>query len=99
MVTDRWTLVDAMIAELGALYSLEVEAAAFPNVYEAPVLADVRRAVVSATEAVTVLTGEAVSQEELALARAREALDSAMASAAAVRRLLDQARADRHRRS
>lgn len=92
---DRWELIDEMIAELGELYSLEVEASSFPEVCEDAALRDVHMAVLRATNEITHLTGEA--KDTACMARAREALDSARASASSARVLLSHARVARNR--
>jgi hypothetical protein len=94
-VEDRWELIDDMISELGELYSLEVEAAAFPEVCEDAALKDVHMAILRATHEITSLTGE--EKDTACMARAREALDAARASASSARVLLSHARAARNR--
>ena len=95
-MADRWVLIDEMVSELGAVYALEVEAAAFPEVASDPALNDVRMALLRATEAMAGLTAIRGADGDR-LEQAREALDAAMAAAASARRLLTQARAARNR--
>jgi hypothetical protein len=94
-MADRWELIDEMVCELGELYSLEVEASAYPEITEDPAFRAVHMAVLRATNEVTSLTGEVKDTD--CMARAREALDAARASAASARVLLFRARAARNR--
>lgn len=92
---DRWELIDDMISELGELYSLEVEAASFPEVCDDAALRDVHMAVLRATNELGSLTGAA--GDAACMARAREALDAARASASSARVRLSHARTARNR--
>jgi len=94
-LADRWMLIDEMVSELGAVYALEVEAAAFPELASDPALNDVHLAVLRATEAMAGLAKiRGADGDRLELAR--EALDAALAAATSARRLLAQARAARN---
>jgi hypothetical protein len=95
---DRWLLIDEMVSELGDVYALEVEAAAYPELASDPALRDVHLAVLRATEAMAGLAAIRGADGER-LEQAREALDSALAAAAAARGLLVQARAARGNQS
>jgi hypothetical protein len=95
-LADRWVLIDEMVSELGTVYALEVEAAAFPELASDPVLKDVHMAVLRATEAmsrVAVIRGA----DRDGLEQAREALDAALSAASSARCLVAQARAARNR--
>ena len=93
---DKWSVIDAMVSELGDLYALEVEAANFPEISDDPAVRHVHLTVVRATEAMSRIGAEA---SDPLLQAARATLDSAVASAAAARRLLAAARAARNRRA
>ena len=93
----RWDVIDSMVAELGDLYALELEAEAFPEVVEQPPVHEVRLAVLRASAEMSRLTGEGRLDDERCLAAAREALDSARGAADAARALLRSARAARIR--
>lgn len=95
-MADRWVLIDEMVSELGAVYALEVEAAAFPELASDPALTDVHMAVLRATEAMAVLAAIRGADGDR-LEHAREALDSALSAASSARRLLAEARAARNR--
>lgn len=95
-MADRWLLIDKMITELGAVYALEVEAAAFPELASDPALKDVHLAVLRATDAMT-RVATIRGAEGHRLEQAREALDAALSAASSARSLLVQARASRHR--
>ena len=95
-MVDPWSVIDAMVSELGALYALEVEAANFPHVASDPAFVTVHLALVRATEAMVRVAGVA-SGEPRGLDHAREALDSAAGAAESARRLIEQARAERNR--
>ena len=94
-MSDRWSLIDEMVSELGNLYALEVEASNFPEIADEPAVRDIHLAVLRATEAVTRIGSAAPTP---AIENAREALDSAVASASVARRLVAEARAARNRR-
>jgi hypothetical protein len=95
-LADRWTLIDEMVSELGAVYALEVEAAAFPELASDPALQDVHMALLRATDAMSRVASIRGADGDR-LDRAREALDAAISAAVAARRLLAQARAERNR--
>jgi hypothetical protein len=92
---DRWLLIDEMVSELGDVYALEVEAAAYPELASDPALKDVHLAALRATEAMAGLARIRGADGER-LEHAREALDAALSAAAAARRLVVQARATRN---
>jgi hypothetical protein len=95
-LADRWLLIDEMVSDLGAVYALEVEAAAFPELASDPALNDVHLAVLRATDAmIRVATIRGADGDRLE--RAREALDAALSAASSARSLLAQARASRNR--
>lgn len=96
-MADRWVLIDEMVSELGAVYALEVEAAAFPELASDPALNTVHMAVLRATEAMAGLAAPRGADGDR-LDQAREALDAALAAATSARRLLAEARASRNRR-
>ena len=96
-MADRWLLIDEMISELGDVYALEVEAAAFPELYSEPALKDVHLALLRATDAMSRVAMIRGADGER-LEQARAALDAATAAATAARRLLSDARAARNRR-
>jgi hypothetical protein len=95
-VADRWLLIDEMVSELGAVYALEVEAAAFPELASDPALTDVHLALLRATEAMAGLAAIRGADGDR-LEHARQALDAAVSAASAARRLVAQARAARNR--
>jgi len=95
-LADRWLLIDEMVSELGGVYALEVEAAAFPELASDPVLNDVHMAVLRATEAMAHVAAIRGADGHR-LEQAREALDAALSAASSARRLLTQARAARNR--
>jgi hypothetical protein len=95
-VADRWVLIDEMVSELGAVYALEVEAAAFPELASDPALNHVHLAVLRATEAMAGLAAIRGADGNR-LGVAREAIDTAMSAASSARHLLAQARAARNR--
>jgi hypothetical protein len=95
-LADRWLLIDEMISELGAVYALEVEAAAFPELASDPALKDVHLAVLRATEAMGRIAAIRGADGDR-LEQAREALDVALSAAAAARTLVVQAREARKR--
>ena len=76
-MADRWVLIDEMVSELGAVYALEVEAAAFPELASDPALNDVHMAVLRATEAMAGLAAIRGADGDR-LEQAREALDAAL---------------------
>ena len=84
---DRWVLIDEMVTELGDVYALEVEAAAFPELASDPALNDVHLAVLRATEAMAGLAAPRGADGDR-LEQAREALDAALAAATSARSLL-----------
>ena len=84
-----------MVSELGDVYAVEVEAAAYPELASDPALKDVHLAVLRATEAMAGLAVIRGADGER-LEYAREALDAARSAAAAARRVLIQARAARN---
>jgi hypothetical protein len=86
-----------MVSELGALYSLEVEASAFPEISAEQALKDVHMAVLRATDAMSNMAAR--PGETAGLERARAALDAALSSATSARSLLATARAARNRKS
>lgn len=92
-MADRWLILEKMVTELGDLYALEVEAAGFPEISDEPAVRDIHRAVLRAADAMSRINAAAT---EPTLQTAREALDGAVTSAAAARRLLAEARAARN---
>jgi hypothetical protein len=95
-LADRWLLIDEMISELGAVYALEVEAAAFPELASEPAMRNVHMAVLRATEAMS-RVAEVRGTDGDRLDHAREALDAALDAAASARSVIVQARAQRNR--
>lgn len=95
-MSDRWSIIDDMVSELGDLYALEVEASNFPEISDAPAVREVHFAVLRATDA---MSRVGVSATDPVVRNARQALDSAAASATAARRLVVEARAARNRRT
>lgn len=95
-MADRWLLIDEMVSELGAVYALEVEAAAFPELASDPALKDVHMAVLRATDAMARVAAIRGADGDR-LEQAREALDAALSAASSARCLLAQARAARNR--
>ena len=95
-MSDRWAIIDDMVSELGDLYAIEVEAANFPEISEAPAVREVHLALLRATDA---MSRVGVAAPDRAVEIARQALDDAVGSAAVARRLLAEARAGRNRRT
>ena len=94
-VTENWTEIDAMVCELGELYALEAEAAAFPEVTNDPAIREIRLAVLRATDEMQRVARSPFQSAHLD--RAREALAGARAQAGAARIVLLHARARRNR--
>jgi hypothetical protein len=88
-VEDVWGTVDRLIHDLGAIRAFLDEAAAVPELSEAPQVADVRGAMDEATEAISrVLTDSqdrVVEAAWLAIAHAQDAIVKARAVIAAAR--------------
>ena len=85
-----------MVSELGGVYALQIEAAAFPELASDPLLNHVHLAVLRATDAlgrVTAIRGADGDRFE----QAREALDAAVTAASSARSILVRARAERNR--
>ena len=95
-MTDRWLIIDAMVWELGSIYALEVEAAAFPELASDPLLNEVHMAVLRATDAVA-RVAEIRGADGDRLEEAREALDAAVTAASSARSVVVRARSERNR--
>ena len=95
-MSDRWAIIDDMVSELGDLYAIEVEAANFPEISEAPAVREVHLALLRATDA---MSRVGVAAPERVVENARQVLDDSVASASAARRLVVEARAARNRRA
>jgi hypothetical protein len=94
-MADRWLIIDNMVAQLGDLYALELEAASFPEVAEEPAVQEIHLAVLRAADAMSRIGSTA---PDLAVQAARVALEEAVTAASVARRVLAQARAARNRR-
>lgn len=94
-MSDRWSIIDTMVSELGDLYALEVEASNFPEISDEPAVREIHLAVLRATDAMSRL---GVTAPDPAIRSARDALDAAVSAASVARRLLAEARAARNRR-
>ena len=86
--------IEGLVLELGELYSLEVEASAFPEIAGDAVIQEVHMAVLRATGEIQRATAPGKGNR---LEAARNALASAQACAHSARVLLVHARAARNR--
>jgi hypothetical protein len=95
-LVDRWLLVDEMISELGGVFALEIEAAAFPELASDPLLDRVRLTILRASDAVARVAAIRGADGER-FEQAREALDAALDAASSARAAVVRARSERNR--
>ena len=91
---DSWAEIDGMVSELGELYALEVEAAAFPELSGDPVIRDIHIAVLRVADEMQRVARAPLKSD---LERARQALLAARRSAETARGLIVHAQAARNR--
>jgi hypothetical protein len=86
--------IDRLVCELGEIYAIEIEAAAFPELTNDPVIQKIHIEVLRATDEMQRI---ARSPRAVSLDRARDALAHAQETAAAARLAIVHARAARNR--
>jgi hypothetical protein len=91
---EPWPEIDRMVSELGEIYAIEFEAAAFPELTDDPAVRKIHIEVLRATDE---MQRVARAPREVRLDRARDALAVARETAAAARLAIIHARAARNR--